>query len=201
MCEKQLTNMSWNILWVESLSMHKTKCFADLIRLGASRKRTPTSDSFLDFLHFQHALDVKKNEGQSPSAVRRHGKWGGGLAAGGDPLLMQSPWGCTQTVPGLLMKPFNWHEQRRVYGSHLLGAGAQTGAWGLWDHTKCFSLEDCVATKARRERTVARNLRESSQPSPGSQRWASFQDTRTNLVGSKVLTSVSYSSLEVTNLC
>lgn len=40
--------------------MHKTKCFADLIRLGASRKRTPTLDSFLDFLHSQCVLDIKK---------------------------------------------------------------------------------------------------------------------------------------------
>lgn len=108
------------------------------------------------------------------------------MADGSDALLMWSLWSYTQTVPGLLMTPLNWREQRQVYGSHLLRAEAQTGACGLWAPTKCFSLEDCAATRARGERIVAKNLRESSRSSLGSQRRASFQDTRTNLAGSKV---------------
>lgn len=57
---KQLTNTSWNILCVGSISMHKTKCFADLIRLGASGKIKSTLESFLGFFCSQNSLDGKK---------------------------------------------------------------------------------------------------------------------------------------------
>lgn len=50
------------------------------------------------------------------------------MADGSDALLMWSLWSYAQTVPGLLMIPLNWREQRQVYGSHLLRAEAQTGA-------------------------------------------------------------------------
>lgn len=54
--------MSWDILCVGSIAMHKTKFFADLISLGAPRKIILTLGSFLDFFHSQHALDVKKTK-------------------------------------------------------------------------------------------------------------------------------------------
>lgn len=42
--------------------MHKTKCFADLIILGASRKIKPTLESFLDCLRSQCALNFSKKK-------------------------------------------------------------------------------------------------------------------------------------------
>lgn len=44
------------------------------------------------------------------------------------------------------------------------------GSLCLWASTKCFSLKDRVATIAKGEITVAKNSRESSQSSLGSQR-------------------------------